>query len=62
MVKRLAGLARRLVGESRAQATVEYALVVSVTVVLLVTVSAFVLRGLSAYYRALTSVICLPIP
>ncbi|MFW6162739.1 MAG: hypothetical protein ACODAJ_08195 [Planctomycetota bacterium] len=62
MRKHAAGLMKRLLGEERAQATVEYALVVSVTVALLVGISGMVLDALSHYYREVTSVVCLPIP
>jgi hypothetical protein len=62
MTQRFARLARLLLLSTRAQATVEYALVISVTVALLLTVSVVVLNGLSAYYNEVTSVVCLPIP
>jgi len=62
MTERLARLARLILFGNRAQATVEYALVLSVTVALLLTVSSVVLNGLSAYYREITSLVCLPIP
>ena len=62
MREQLGRLAKRLLGEERAQATVEYALVVSVTVALLVSISGMVLNALSKYYAEVTSVVCLPIP
>jgi len=52
----------RLLCDERAQATIEYALVVAVTVGLLISISGMVLNGLSQYYRDITSVVCLPIP
>ena len=60
-MERIARLAHLLL-DARAQATVEYALVISVTVALLLAVSGVVLNGLSAYYKEVTSVVCLPIP
>ncbi len=62
MGKHLARLGKRLLGEERAQATIEYVLVVSVTVALLISISGMVLNALSHYYREVTSVVCLPIP
>jgi Flp pilus assembly pilin Flp len=62
MFRRLAHLAETVLREERAQATVEYALVVSVTVALLVGISSVVLDGLSTYYNSITSIVCLPIP
>ncbi|MFP4057882.1 MAG: hypothetical protein ACLF0G_13530 [Candidatus Brocadiia bacterium] len=62
MRQRLNGLARALWEDERAQSTVEYALVVAVTVALLVGISGFVLSGLSTYFADTTSVVCLPIP
>ena len=53
---------KRLLGEEKAQATVEYALVVVVTVGLLISISGMVLNALSRYYAEVTSVVCLPIP
>ena len=53
---------RRLLGEEKAQATVEYALIVIVTAGLLIGISGMVLSGLSRYYSDVTSVVCLPIP
>ena len=61
----VSGLARRvwsLLRDERAQAAAEYALVISVTVALLLTISGVVLDGLASYYRDVTSVVCLPIP
>lgn len=55
-------LLERLVINERAQATVEYALVVGVTVALLLGISGAVVGGFSAYHRSVTSVVCLPIP
>ena len=62
MVRRLASLADTLLRDERAQAAVEYALVVSVTVALLLGVSSMVLDGLATYYTSIARVICLPIP
>ncbi len=62
MRNHLTGLLKRLVSEERAQATIEYALVVSVTVALLISISGLVLNALSKYYAEVTSVVCLPIP
>ena len=53
---------RRLLGEEKAQATVEYALIVVVTAGLLIGISGMVLSALSRYYSDVTSVVCLPIP
>jgi len=55
-------LLERFLWSERAQATVEYALVVAVTVALLLGISGAVVRGFSAYHRSVTSVVCLPIP
>jgi len=55
-------LLERPISSERAQATVEYALVVAVTVALLLGISGAVVRGFSAYHRSVTSVVCLPIP
>jgi Flp pilus assembly pilin Flp len=55
-------LIRRLSIAEVAQVTVEYALVISVVVAVLVGVSAMVLGGLSTHYQEVTSVVCLPIP
>ena len=52
----------RLLWSERAQATVEYALVVGVTVALLLGISGVVVGGFSAYHRSVTEVVCLPIP
>jgi Flp pilus assembly pilin Flp len=62
MLGRLLHPLRRLFNDERAQSTVEYALVVSVTVALLVGISTVVLNGLAAYYRSITWIVCLPIP
>jgi len=62
MLKHLARAATAAVRGEGAQASVEYALVVSVTVALLLSISGVVLHGLSAYYSSVTSVVCLPIP
>ena len=62
MVRRAAELVRRLFLREEAQVTAEYAIVVSIIVALLVGISAMVLGGLSAHYREITSVVCLPIP
>lgn len=62
MGKRMANLLWRLLEEREAQATVEYALVVSIAAALLLGISAMVMSGLSAHYRDVTSVVCLPIP
>ena len=61
-MKALARVARGLLSGERAQATIEYALVVSVTVALLISISGMVLNALSRYYSEVTSVVCLPIP
>ena len=58
----LTRFAKRLLCGERAQAGVEYALVVSVTVALLISISGIVLNALSRYYSEVTSVVCLPIP
>jgi len=62
MARRAADFVRRLLWGEEAQATAEYAIVVSIIVALLVGISAMVLGGLSAQYREITSVVCLPIP
>ncbi len=62
MRQHLQKLLGRLLCDERAQATIEYALVVAVTVGLLISISGMVLNGLSQYYRDITSVVCLPIP
>lgn len=62
MFGRAAELVRRLLSREEAQVTTEYAIVVSVIVALLLGISAMVLGGLSAHYREITSVVCLPIP
>ncbi len=62
MVKRAAQLFRRLLSGQEAQVTVEYALVIAVVAALLLGISAMVVSGLSAHYRDVTSVVCLPIP
>jgi len=62
MLKRLAHVVAAVVHGQTAQASVEYALVVSVTVALLVGISGVVLNALSTYYVEVTSVVCLPIP
>ena len=62
MLKKLAHLSRLLLSSDRAQATVEYAVIVAVAMLLLLGVTTLVLDGLSAYYRELTWVVCLPIP
>ena len=62
MLRWLAALVGRLACEERAQAMVEYAIVVSVTVALLLTVSGVVVAALATYYYDTTSVVCLPIP
>jgi hypothetical protein len=59
---RLAQLLWDALRGERAQATVEYALVVSVTVALLLAISGSVISALSAYYYQTTSVVCLPFP
>lgn len=62
MLRRLAYALACVVRGERAQASVEYALVVSVTVALLVSISGVVVSALSIYYTDVTSVVCLPIP
>ena len=62
MVRWVARFLAGLLREERAQASVEYALVAAVTVALLLTISGFVLDGLSTYYHQTTSVVCLPLP
>jgi len=62
MLEPIVRVARLLLTEDRAQATVEYALVLSITVALLLTVSGLVMGGLSAWYREISSLVCLPIP
>jgi Flp pilus assembly pilin Flp len=62
MGKRAMELARGFFLGEQAQAAVEYALVVSIVAALLIGVSAMVVGGLSAHYREVTSVVCLPIP
>ena len=62
MLEPIVRVARLLLTEDRAQATVEYALVLSITVALLLTVSSVVMGGLSAWYREISSLVCLPIP
>jgi Flp pilus assembly pilin Flp len=62
MAKRLSQVLRRLVRDESGQAFAEYVLVVSVTVAVLLGVSALVLTGLSKYFFDTTSVVCLPIP
>ena len=62
MLKRLARRVCLFLADDRAQATVEYALVISVTMLLLLSVSAVVIDGLASHYREVTSVVCLPIP
>jgi Flp pilus assembly pilin Flp len=57
-----AELIRRLHSGEEGQVTVEYAIVVSVIVGLLLGISTMVISGLSAHYRDITSVVCLPIP
>ena len=62
MLEPVVRVARLLLTGDRAQATVEYALVLSITVALLLTVSSVVMGGLSAWYREISSLVCLPIP
>ncbi len=62
MVRRFSHFLSLVLRGQRGQSTVEYALVVSVTVALLVGISSMVLDGLSAYYSSIVNVSCLPIP
>ncbi|HUT36478.1 MAG TPA: hypothetical protein VNE39_23525 [Planctomycetota bacterium] len=62
MGRRVAQFVRRLLVGETAQVTVEYAIVIAVIVGLLLGISTMVLGGLSAHYREVTSVVCLPIP
>ena len=62
MIRRAAEFVWRLLSREEAQATAEYAIVVSIVVALLIGVSAMMLGGLAAHYREITSVVCLPIP
>ena len=62
MLNRTRHLVRSLLTSQRAQATIEYALVIGVAMILLVGVSGLVVDGLSRHYREVTSVVCLPIP
>ena len=62
MLHRTRHLVLSLLTSQRAQATIEYALVIGVAMVLLVGVSGLVVDGLSRHYREVTSVVCLPIP
>ncbi len=62
MSKRAVQLLRRFLSGQEGQVTVEYALVVAVVAALLLGISAMVVSGLSAHYRDVTSVVCLPIP
>jgi Flp pilus assembly pilin Flp len=62
MLRRIVEIARRLITQEHGQAVAEYALVIGVTMVVLVGVSAFVIDGLAAHYRDVSSVVCLPIP
>jgi len=62
MLNRTRHLVLSLLTSQRAQATIEYALVIGVAMILLVGVSGLVVDGLSRHYREVTSVVCLPIP
>ena len=62
MRSRLTQLAARLLREEEGQATTEYGIVITVTMLLLLGVSAVVVGALATYYFETTSLICLPIP
>ena len=62
MLNRARHFVLSLLTSQRAQATIEYALVIGVAMILLVGVSGLVVDGLSRHYREVTSVVCLPIP
>lgn len=62
MARRIVEFVRRFIHGQEAQVTVEYAIVVAVVAALLLGISAMVVSGMSAHYRDITSVVCLPIP